>query len=81
VKREEDGGNCTMRSFKMFISTSIIRLVKSRTMTWIEAEEECIHDISGKERDHCEDQDEGGCVLLKRILRKLELGGINWIFG
>jgi hypothetical protein len=34
---------------------------------------------SQKERDHQEDQDVGGCTILKRILERLGWGGMGWI--
>jgi hypothetical protein len=34
---------------------------------------------SQKERDHLEDLDVGGRIILKRILRQRSLGGMIWI--
>jgi hypothetical protein len=34
---------------------------------------------SQKERDHWEDQDVGGWIILKLILREMGWGGVDWI--
>jgi hypothetical protein len=62
-------------SFTSFILTIIIRLEKSKRMTWVRGEEECIQDIgelNQKERDHCEEV--GGLYNIKINLEKARMG-------
>jgi hypothetical protein len=61
-----------------YSSPSIIRMIKSRQMRWAgyaaQMGRRGMHIIywweSQKERDHYEDQDVGGCIILKCILEK-----------
>jgi hypothetical protein len=59
----------------LYSSPSIIRIIKSRMMRWEEAWSTIGREIQ-KERDHQEEQDVGGWIILGWILQRWD--GVMW---
>jgi hypothetical protein len=71
----------------LYSSPSIIRMIKSRRLRWAGhvsgMERKGMHKgvrwESQKERDHWEDLEVGGRIILRWLLREIGCGGMDWI--